>query len=59
MLFAIYKIIFADDDDTLSDLKVPDLKVPKTEPTEPKLQTTPDDPIIIYSDSDHDLPPVK
>ena len=46
--------MFADDDDTL-----PDLKVPKTEPTEPKLQTTPDDPIIIDSDSDCNLPPVK
>ena len=31
--------------------------MPKTEPTEPKLQTTPDDPIII--DSDCNLPPVK
>ena len=33
--------------------------MPKTEPTEPKLQTTPDDPIIIDSDSDCNLPPVK
>ena len=33
--------------------------MPKTEPTEPKLQTTPDDPIIIDSDSDCDLLPVK
>ena len=33
--------------------------MPKTEPTEPKLQTTPDDPIIIDSDSDSDSPPVK
>ena len=33
--------------------------MPKTEPTEPKLQTTPDDPIIIDSDSDCDSPPVK
>ena len=31
----------------------------KTEPTEPKLQTTPDDPIIIDSDSDCNSPPVK
>ena len=31
--------------------------MPKTKPTEPKLQTTPDDPIII--DSDCDSPPVK
>ena len=54
IIFAIYKIIFTDDDDTL-----PDLKVPKTEPTEPKLQTTPDEPIIIDSGSDCDLPLVK
>ena len=54
ILFAIYNIIFADDDDILSDLKVP-----RTEPTESKLQTTPDDPIIIDSDSDCDSPPVK
>ena len=33
--------------------------MPKTEPTEPKLQSTLDDPIIIDSDSDCDLPPVK
>ena len=33
--------------------------MPKTEPTEQKLQTTPDDPIIIYSDSDCNLPPAK
>ena len=33
--------------------------MPKTEPTEPKLQTTPDDPIIIDSDSVCDSPPVK
>ena len=33
--------------------------MPKTEPTEPKLQTIPDDLIIIDSDSDCNLPPVK
>ena len=38
---------------------MPDPKVAKTEPTEPKLQTTPDDPIIIDSGSDCGLPLVK
>ena len=53
----MYYYIFPDDDDE----KLPDLVLElKSEPKDPNLQTTPDNPIVIDSDSsDCESPPVK
>ena len=52
----MYHYISPDDDGLLPDLVLE----PKSEPKEPNLQTTPDNPFVIDSDSsDCESPPVK
>ena len=52
----MYYYISPDDDNKLSDLVLE----PKSEPKEPNLQTTPDNQIVIDSDSsDCESPPAK
>ena len=57
VIYYLYCYIFPDDDD---DDKLPDLGLePKSEPKDPDLQT-PDNPIVIDSDSsDCESPPAK
>ena len=48
IIYYLYHYIFPDDDDD----KLPDLVLePKSEPKDPNLQTTPDNPIVIDSNS--------